>query len=66
MPELPEVETTKRGIEPFLVGETITGVVVRNKNLRWPAQVPRSLVGQQISHVAVSYTHLTLPTILLE
>ncbi|HBF61874.1 MAG TPA: hypothetical protein DDW59_00505, partial [Gammaproteobacteria bacterium] len=24
MPELPEVETTKRGIEPFLVGETIT------------------------------------------
>ena len=62
MPELPEVETTKRGIEPFLVGETITGVVVRNKNLRWPAQVPRSLVGQQISHVGRRAKYLLITT----
>lgn len=36
MPELPEVETTRRGIEPFLVGQTIQQVVVHNASLRWP------------------------------
>src|SRR5258706_6936899 len=41
MPELPEVETTRRGLLPHLVGRRITDVVVRNANLRWP--VPRDL-----------------------
>lgn len=41
MPELPEVETTRRGLLPHLVGRAIRGVVVRNPNLRWP--VPRDL-----------------------
>ncbi len=36
MPELPEVEITRRGITPTVTGSTITGVVVRNPNLRWP------------------------------
>ena len=36
MPELPEVETTLRGIEPALAGRTIDEVVVRNASLRWP------------------------------
>lgn len=36
MPELPEVETTRRGIEPFLVGRRIERVVVRDGRLRWP------------------------------
>ncbi len=36
MPELPEVETTRRGLEPHLVGRRIRDVVVRNPNLRWP------------------------------
>ncbi|ELY6299830.1 bifunctional DNA-formamidopyrimidine glycosylase/DNA-(apurinic or apyrimidinic site) lyase [Cronobacter sakazakii] len=36
MPELPEVETSRRGIEPYLVGETILHAVVRNGRLRWP------------------------------
>lgn len=36
MPELPEVETSRRGIEPHLVGETILHAVVRNGRLRWP------------------------------
>ncbi|MFL6872872.1 MAG: bifunctional DNA-formamidopyrimidine glycosylase/DNA-(apurinic or apyrimidinic site) lyase [Candidatus Azotimanducaceae bacterium] len=62
MPELPEVETTKRGIEPFVVGETIAAVVVRNKNLRWPAQVPQALVGQQISHVGRRAKYLLITT----
>lgn len=41
MPELPEVETTRRGILKPLLGRTITNVIVRQPNLRWP--VPKSL-----------------------
>lgn len=36
MPELPEVETTRRGIKPYLVGKAIQQVTVHNPNLRWP------------------------------
>jgi formamidopyrimidine-DNA glycosylase len=36
MPELPEVETTCRGIEPHLVGREIVDVIVRQSQLRWP------------------------------
>ena len=36
MPELPEVETTRRGIEPHVTGRTIRDVVVRQRQLRWP------------------------------
>jgi formamidopyrimidine-DNA glycosylase len=36
MPELPEVETTRRGIEPSLVGRRIKRAVIRNRQLRWP------------------------------
>jgi len=36
MPELPEVEITRRGIEPYLAGKIITGVRVRERRLRWP------------------------------
>lgn len=36
MPELPEVETSRRGIEPHLVGNIIQYAVVRNGRLRWP------------------------------
>lgn len=36
MPELPEVETTRRGIEPHLVGATFTEVIIRRHDLRLP------------------------------
>ena len=53
MPELPEVETTRRGLEPHVVGRRIREVVVRNPNLRWP--VPRGLAkrlrGQEVSAI---------------
>jgi formamidopyrimidine-DNA glycosylase len=53
VPELPEVETTRRGISPHLLGRTITAVVVREPRLRWP--VPAALVaelpGQRIDAV---------------
>ena len=50
MPELPEVETVRRGIEPHVIGRRITQVVVRDARLRWP--VPPSFAafaqGQRI------------------
>ena len=42
MPELPEVETTRRGLEPHLTGCQITQVIIRNPQLRWP--IPLTLV----------------------
>jgi len=36
MPELPEVETTLRGLSPHLSGQRITQVTIRNPHLRWP------------------------------
>jgi formamidopyrimidine-DNA glycosylase len=36
MPELPEVEVTRRGIAPVLEGQSITATVVRERRLRWP------------------------------
>src|SRR5262249_9963249 len=41
MPELPEVETTLRGIEPHLLHKRITNVIVRHPRLRWP--IPSNL-----------------------
>lgn len=43
MPELPEVETTRRGIQPRLEGKRASGAIVRNPRLRWP--VPENLAG---------------------
>jgi formamidopyrimidine-DNA glycosylase len=50
MPELPEVETTLRGISPALSGRTISEVRVRNAALRWPVtdEVAQAC-GQRIS-----------------
>ena len=36
MPELPEVETTLRGVEPWIAGQIIDLVTVRQGSLRWP------------------------------
>ena len=41
MPELPEVETTRRGIEPYILNEQVKQLVVRRPNLRWP--IPEDL-----------------------
>mgnify|MGYP000010563429 FL=1 len=43
MPELPEVETTRRGLEPHLVGAHILQLVIRQHQLRWP--VPKRLAS---------------------
>jgi len=44
MPELPEVETTRRGIEPHVVGRTVRSVIVREPRLRW--RVPVALKNE--------------------
>jgi formamidopyrimidine-DNA glycosylase len=36
VPELPEVETTRRGIEPHVVGRRISRLLVHERRLRWP------------------------------
>ena len=46
MPELPEVETTCRGIAPHIVGKTIRGLVVRETRLRWP--IPTKVLNKQL------------------
>lgn len=50
MPELPEVETTLRGIEPHVLVKTITNVVIRHYGLRWPIErdIHKKLKDQQI------------------
>lgn len=44
MPELPEVETTRRGVAPWLEGVRVTGVTLRQPRLRW--RVPDSLAAE--------------------
>lgn len=53
MPELPEVETVRRGIEPLIVGQTIKSVVCRVPKLRWELdpELDRRLAGRTIQSV---------------
>jgi len=41
MPELPEVETSRCGIEPYLLNRTIKDITIRQHKLRWP--IPKNL-----------------------
>ena len=50
MPELPEVETTKRGIEPYLHNQSITKILVRQKSLRIPFN---DNLKKHITHVKI-------------
>jgi formamidopyrimidine-DNA glycosylase len=53
MPELPEVETTRRGIRAALRGHEITAFELRQHRLRWPvaASLVRELPGQRVREV---------------
>ncbi len=64
MPELPEVETTRRGVEPHITGRKVRGVVVREPRLRWPvpADLPGRLAGQRIGAVERRAKYLLLHT----
>ena len=64
MPELPEVETSRRGIEPYLLGETIDSVVIRQRSLRWPVsdEVDRHLPGQTVESIDRRAKYLLINT----
>ena len=64
MPELPEVETTRRGIEPHVEKEQVSEVILRRKNLRWPItpSVSEELPGEIISAVSRRGKYLLLVT----
>lgn len=54
MPELPEVETTRRGIAPHLLGRRIVGATLRRPDLRWPIPhaIRDELPGQRVHAVS--------------
>lgn len=69
MPELPEVETTRRGIAPHVAGQRVRDVIVRHHQLRWP--VPRGLrntlqghtinsVSRRAKYLLLEFDHGTL------
>jgi formamidopyrimidine-DNA glycosylase len=64
MPELPEVETSRRGIEPYLQSKVITRVTIRQHKLRWPIpkNLPSLAQGQKIQAVCrrAKYIYLKL------
>lgn len=64
MPELPEVETTRRGIEPHIKGQRIAECYVRQPSLRWPVPVSAldAIKGEPIERVERRGKYLQLVT----
>jgi len=64
MPELPEVETTRRGIEPHLVDHRLAGARVRQPKLRWPVpgDLSERLAGQWVTAVERRAKYLLIRT----
>jgi formamidopyrimidine-DNA glycosylase len=64
VPELPEVETTRRGIAPHLVGRRIVRVTLRRADLRWPIprEISEVLPGQRIDAIERRAKYILLQT----
>lgn len=62
MPELPEVEVSRLGISPHLVGGTIQSLVLRTPKLRWP--IPQEL--KQLEGQTILAIHRALNILLLK
>jgi formamidopyrimidine-DNA glycosylase len=69
MPELPEVEVTRRGLTPHLKGCSVTAVVLRRSGLRWPfpsdltLHLPGNIVratGRRGKYLLIHFDHGTL------
>ena len=69
MPELPEVEVTRRGVAPYLEGKTVSAVVMRHTGLRWPfpPDLELALAGKRITktgrrgkYLLIHFDHGTL------
>ena len=64
MPELPEVETTRRGLLAHVEGRRVAGVVLRRPDLRWPIPdaIPNLLPGQRIDAIRRRAKYLLFDT----
>jgi formamidopyrimidine-DNA glycosylase len=53
MPELPEVETTRRGLAPLIIGQRVAAMHVYDRRLRWsvPSTLPKRLTGRTIDAI---------------
>ncbi|NVM75856.1 formamidopyrimidine-DNA glycosylase [Duganella sp. SG902] len=69
MPELPEVEVTRRGVAPHIEGRVVRAVVLRREGLRWPfpPELPRLLAGRKVlgtgrrgKYLLIHFDHGTL------
>ena len=51
MPELPEVETTRKGIERLALGQALIAMTVRERRLRWPisSELPRVIANTTLA-----------------
>ncbi|MDN5781656.1 MAG: Fpg/Nei family DNA glycosylase [Luteimonas sp.] len=64
MPELPEVETTRRGLAPHVEGRRVAAIVLRRPDLRWPIppDIAERLPGQRITAVRRRAKYLLFDT----
>jgi formamidopyrimidine-DNA glycosylase len=64
MPELPEVETSRRGIAPWVEHQTVESVIVRDRRLRWPVpvEIDRNLAGTTIERIRRRAKYLLFET----
>ncbi|QWD17721.1 bifunctional DNA-formamidopyrimidine glycosylase/DNA-(apurinic or apyrimidinic site) lyase [Polynucleobacter paneuropaeus] len=62
MPELPEVEVTRLGIQPYLEGRKVTAVKIIDGRLRWPVpkHLPKTLLGQKLQAITRRGKYLLL------
>src|SRR4051812_31652240 len=69
MPELPEVEVTRRGVAPHIEGRKVTEIILRHSGLRWPfpADLSSRLVGRTVQsagrrgkYLLIRFEHGTL------
>ena len=61
MPELPEVETVRRGLSAVVRGQCLRRVVVRNRALRWRVELPESIHGERFGDPRRRAKYLLLP-----
>jgi formamidopyrimidine-DNA glycosylase len=62
LPELPEVETTRRGLEPHVRRRRIVALEVYERRLRWPvaARLPAAVAGQRVTGIGRRAKYLLL------
>ena len=64
MPELPEVETTRLGISPWIIGKKIKKVIIRERRFRWKIQddLEKKLEGKKIQSIKRRAKYLIFDT----